>query len=94
MTTPIRTRVNNETYQRLKNLPNLKARQSAIDDLRKSVAEGAFESFGAMIYTTGKIGTDLLSLLMEPVYIAPEENPVKPSKRKKKRQRENHRITG
>lgn len=57
-------------------------------------AEGVFESVGKMISTTGKIGADLLSLLMEPVYIAPEENPVEPSKRKKKRQRENHRITG
>lgn len=47
--------------------------------------EGAFESVGEMISTTGKIGADLLSLLMEPVYIAPEENPVEPSKRKKKK---------
>jgi len=69
----------------LENLPNLKARQSAIDDLRKSVAEGAFESVVEMISTTGKIGADLLSLLMEPVYIASEENPVEPSKRKKKK---------
>lgn len=38
-----------------------------------------------MIGTAGKLGTDLLSLLMEPVYIAPEENPVEPSKRKKKK---------
>jgi len=68
----------------LQNIPNLKADQTIINDLRKSVAEGAFESFGAMIATTGKIGAGLLSLLMEPVYIAPEENPVEPSKRKKK----------
>lgn len=78
----------------MENLPNLKARQSAIDDLGKNVAEGVFESVGKMIGTAGKLGTDLLSLLMEPVYIAPEENPVEPSNGKKKRQRENHRITG
>lgn len=78
----------------LQNIPNLKADQTIINDLGKNVAEGVFESVGKMIGTAGKLDTDLLSLFMEPVYIAPEENPVKPSKRKKKRQRENHRITG
>ena len=67
----------------LENLPNLKAGQSAINDLGKSVAEGLFESVGEMIGTTGKLGADLLSMLMEPVYIAPQTNTLEPPKRKK-----------
>ena len=69
----------------LENIPNLKADQTIINDLGKSVAEGVFESVGKMISTTGKIGADLLSLLMEPVYVAPQEDPMEPKKRKKKK---------
>jgi hypothetical protein len=56
-----------------------------IKDLGKDVAEGLFESIGEMISTTGKVGVDLLSMLMEPVYIAPE--PMEPPKRKKKKKK-------
>ncbi|TKC57592.1 hypothetical protein FBD94_20135 [Pedobacter hiemivivus] len=51
---------------------NQKADQYTINDLGKSVAEGLFESVGEMIGTTGKLGADLLSMLMKPVYIAPQ----------------------
>lgn len=56
-----------------------------IKDLGKDVANGLFESIGEMISTTGKAGADLLSMLMEPVYIAPQANPMEPPKRKKKK---------
>jgi len=38
-----------------------------------------------MILTAGKFGADLLSMLMEPVYISPQEHPIEPSRRKKKK---------
>lgn len=69
----------------LENIPYQKAEQYTINDLGKSVAEELFESVGEMIGTTGKLGADLLSMLMEPVYIAPQDNPIEPSRRKKKK---------
>lgn len=69
----------------LENIPNLKADQAIINDLGKSVAKGVFKSVGEMISTTGKIGTGLLNLLMEPVYIAPQDNAFEPPRRKKKK---------
>lgn len=71
----------------LENIPNLNADQTIINDLGKSVAEGLFESVGEMISTTGKIGAGLLSLLMEPVYIVPQDNFAEPPKRKKKKKK-------
>ena len=69
----------------LENIPHQKAEQHAITDLGKSVAEGLFESVGEMIGTAGKLGTDLLSMLMESVYVAPQDNAVEPPRRKKKK---------
>jgi len=69
----------------LENIPYQKPGQYTINDLGKSVAEGLFESVGEMIGTTGKLGADLLRMLMEPVYIAPQDNPIEPSRRKKKK---------
>jgi len=69
----------------LENIPNLKADQTIINDFAKSVAEGVFESVGEIIGTAGKLGVDLLSLLMEPVCIEPQEHPIEPSRRKKKK---------
>jgi len=71
----------------LENTPNLKADQYTINDLGKSVAEGLFESVGEMIGTAGKLGADLLSVLMEPVYIAPQTNTFETPKRKKKKKK-------
>lgn len=71
----------------LENIPYQKAEQYTINDLGKSVAEGVFESVGEMISTTGKIGAGLLSLLMEPVYIVPQDNSAEPPKRKKKKKK-------
>lgn len=71
----------------LENIPNLKTEQTSINDLAKSVAEGVFESVGEMIGTAGKLGADLLSMLMEPVYIAPQTNTLEPPKRKKKKKK-------
>lgn len=61
--------------------------QHIIKDLSKDVAEGLFGSIGDMISMTGKAGADLLSMLMEPVYIAPQANPMEPPKRKKKKKK-------
>jgi len=69
----------------LENIPNLKTEQSIVNNLGKSVAEGVFESVGEMIGTAGKLGADLLNILMEPVYIAPQADPMEPKKRKKKK---------
>lgn len=69
----------------LQNISNQKADQTIINGLAKSVAEGVFESVGEMIGTAGKLGADLLSLLMEPVYVAPQANVIEPPKRKKKK---------
>jgi hypothetical protein len=69
----------------LENIPNQKADQIIINDLGKSVAEGFFESVGELIGTAGKLGADLLSLLMEPVYIVPDDNTAEPQRRKKKK---------
>ncbi|WP_293742072.1 DUF5712 family protein [uncultured Pedobacter sp.] len=71
----------------LENIPNQKADQTIINDLAKSVAEGVFESVGEMIGTAGKLGTDLLNMLMDPVYIAPQANTIEPPKRKKKKKK-------
>jgi len=60
----------------LENIPNLRADQLIINDLGKRVAEGVFESIGEMISTTGKIGASVLSLLMDPVYLANKDNAV------------------
>jgi len=69
----------------LENIPYQKADQTIINDLAKSVAEGVFESVGEMIGTAGKLGADLLSLLMEPVYIAPHLTPIDESRRRKRK---------
>ncbi len=67
------------------NAYNQKAEQTIINDLAKSVAEGVFESMGDMIGTAGKLGADLLNILMEHVYVAPQADPMEPKKRKKKK---------
>ncbi|EEI89703.1 hypothetical protein HMPREF0765_4608 [Sphingobacterium spiritivorum ATCC 33300] len=69
----------------LENIPYQNADQTIINDLGKSVAEGVFESVGEMVGTAGKLGADLLGMLMEPVYTAPQDNPIEPKKRKKKK---------
>lgn len=51
------------------------------------VANGLFESIGTMLSTSGKLGADLLSALMEPIYVAPQANTMEPSKRKKKKKK-------
>ncbi|RZJ29532.1 MAG: molybdopterin-guanine dinucleotide biosynthesis protein MobB, partial [Chryseobacterium sp.] len=38
-------------------------------ELSKSISEGLFENIGEMITSTGKVGSDFLSILMEPVYV-------------------------
>ncbi|MBE9597856.1 DUF5712 family protein [Pedobacter sp. MC2016-24] len=57
----------------------------AINELGKNVAEGLFASVGEMIGATGKLGATLLSALLEPVYIAPEQSPAETPKKKKKK---------
>jgi hypothetical protein len=71
----------------LENIPHQKNGQYTINDLGKSIAEGLFESVGEMIGTTGKVVAGLLSVLMEPIYIAPQSDPMEPLKRKKKKKK-------
>ena len=56
-----------------------------LKDLHIDIAKGLFESIGEMINTTSNVGADLLSILMEPVYVAPQADPMEPKKRKKKK---------
>ncbi|KRT13199.1 molybdopterin-guanine dinucleotide biosynthesis protein MobB [Pedobacter ginsenosidimutans] len=74
----------------LENIPIPKTDQTIINDLAKSVTEGVFESVGEMISTAGKMGADLLNILMEPVYVAPQADPIEPKKRKKKKKNIEH----
>lgn len=73
----------------LGNIPSHHAQsQNMIKDLGKSVAKGGFESLGQMIKSAAKTGTDLLCILMEPVYEAPQINPIEGAvKRKKKKKK-------
>ena len=56
-----------------------------IKELATGVAEGTFESIGEMFSATGKFSTDLLSILMEPVYIAPQVDPIDEANRRKRK---------
>ena len=56
-----------------------------LQDLSIGIAEGLFGSIGEMIGTAGKLGADLLSILMEPVYVAPQPSPEEPIRRRKKK---------
>ena len=56
-----------------------------VKDLSMGVAEGVFESIGKMISTTGKSGANLLSILMEPVYVASQTDPSEPRRKRKKK---------
>ena len=56
-----------------------------IKELATGVAEGTFESIGEMFSATGKFSTDLLSILMEPVYIAPQADPIDEVNRRKRK---------
>ena len=54
-------------------------------ELSKSISEGLFENIGEMITSTGKVGADFLSILMEPVYVAPQSATIDTRKKKKKK---------
>lgn len=56
-----------------------------IKELATGVAEGTFESIGEMFSATGKFSTDLLSILMELVYIAPQVDPIDEANRRKRK---------
>jgi len=71
----------------LENISYHKVDQNIINNLGKNVTEGVFESVGAMIGTAGKLGADLLSLLTQSVYVAPQVNPIEPIKHKKKKKK-------
>jgi len=71
--------------QLLASVPHQTVQPDAINELGKVVAEGLFASVGEMIGTTGKLGATLLSALLEPVYIAPEQSAAVPPKKKKKK---------
>lgn len=71
--------------QLLESVPHQTVQPNAINELGKVVAEGLFASVSEMIGATGKLGATLLSALLEPVYIAPEQSPAVPTKKKKKK---------
>ncbi|QDW24760.1 molybdopterin-guanine dinucleotide biosynthesis protein MobB [Pedobacter sp. KBS0701] len=54
-------------------------------ELSKRISEGLFENIGEMITSTGKVGADFLSILMEPVYVAPQSATIDTRKKKKKK---------
>lgn len=62
--------------QLLGNLPEHHTGQNnMIRELSRNVADGLFETAGQMIASAPKMGTDLLSILLEPVYQAPQISP-------------------
>lgn len=58
-----------------------------VKDLSMAVAKGLFESIGKMISTTEKSGADLLSILMEPVYVGSQTDPSEPTRKRKKKKK-------
>ncbi|MBC7417838.1 MAG: hypothetical protein H7325_06760 [Pedobacter sp.] len=42
-----------------------------------------------MIGATAKTGADLLNALLEPVYVAPEVNPVEEAEKRRRKKKEN-----
>lgn len=72
----------------LGDIPNGQAKQNHIgEDFAKGVASGLFESIGQMIGATGKMGADLLSILMEPIYNAPQISPDQEAPKRKKKKK-------
>lgn len=70
----------------LDGIPNQQAERSQIlKDISMEVAEGLFGSIGEMTSPTGKFAVDLWSILMEPIYVAPESAPIPKRKKKKKK---------
>lgn len=73
----------------MQTLDNMQYHQNRSDQIIKElatgVAEGTFESIGEMFSATGKFSTDLLSILMEPVYIAPQVDPIDEANRRKRK---------
>ncbi|MES2396364.1 MAG: hypothetical protein V4549_10195 [Bacteroidota bacterium] len=64
------------------------AKNSIAIDLGKLIADGQFESIGQMTGSTVKSSVDLLTALMDPVYVASELNPIEEAekcRRKKKK---------
>ncbi len=57
------------------------------NDLSKDVASGLFESVADMMSATTKAGADLLSLLMEPVYVSPDVNSIDEAEKRKRKKR-------
>ena len=58
-----------------------------IKDLSKGVTDGLFEGFGQMLVATAHAGADLLHALMEPVYVAPEVNPIEEAEKRRRRKK-------
>ncbi|MBB5620894.1 hypothetical protein HDE69_001947 [Pedobacter cryoconitis] len=60
----------------MKMLESIPKRQTGnsrfIENISRDVAKGLFQSVDQMVSTTAKAGIDLLRILLEPVYIAPE----------------------
>ena len=73
----------------MRTLDNMQNHQRKSDqiiiELATGVAKGTFESVGQMFSSTGKFATDLLSILMEPVYIAPQVDPIDESNRRRRK---------
>ncbi|WP_158799427.1 DUF5712 family protein [Pedobacter sp. L105] len=79
----------NEQKAQMQSLDRIQNHQSKspeiLKDLSIGITEGLFGSIGEMIGTAGKFGADLLSILMEPVYVAPQPDPEEPIRRRKKK---------
>jgi len=68
----------------LQRIQNQQAEPTQIlKDLSIGVAQGLFENIGEMLTATGNFGAELLGILMEPVYVAPQADTEEPKKRRK-----------
>jgi len=58
-----------------------------MENISSDIAKGLFQSVDQMMSTTLSTGIDLLSMLLEPVYIAPEMNPAEEAEKRRRRKK-------
>jgi len=56
-----------------------------LKELAIGVAHGLFENVGQMVSSIGEFGTDVLSILMQPVYDSPQTNPVEEAEKRRRK---------
>lgn len=58
-----------------------------IENISSDITKGLFQSVDQMMSTTVSAGIDLLSMLLEPVYIAQEMNPAEEAEKRRRRKK-------